>query len=55
MLARERAEGDLLRSQVADQATRLDFCFRTVQELGKSVAAFGGALLLRAPPATVPS
>ena len=55
MLARERAEGDLLRSQVADQATRLDFCFRTVQELGKSVAAFGGALLLHAPPATVPS
>ncbi|CAE7439975.1 unnamed protein product [Symbiodinium sp. CCMP2592] len=55
MLAKERAEGDLLRSQVADQATRLDFCFRTVQELGKSVAAFGGALLLHAPPAAVPS
>ena len=55
MLAKERAEGDLWRSQVAEQATRLDFCFRMVQELGKSVAAFGGALLLHAPPATLPS
>ena len=49
LLAAERAEADRLRKKVTEQQTRLDFVWKTVQELARSVAAFGGALLLHAP------
>ena len=49
LLAAERAEADRLRKKIADQQSRLDFVSRTVQELARSVAAFGGALLLHTP------
>ena len=49
LLAAERAEADRLRKKIADQQSRLDFVSRTVQELARSAAAFGGALLLRTP------
>ena len=46
-LAQERATSDSLRGELADKRAKLDFAAKATKELSRSVAAFGGILLMQ--------